>query len=614
MLRLRRALEYYATSRLCGVAGVWSGRRPCVYVSGADVAGEGEVKLLQHLRHLASSGQAERQSALLVGPDADLLLLALAARPDHATAPVDVLTTDSEGRRKLFRVTQLCAHFGRQLRPKQSHGQGGPERRLAEDVEAYTKKQFSEYFGGTAEWERAAPALPPSGGAGDGGGGDGLASLDFVVVVMLQGNDYLPKLRGAQLQRMWAKLAALGRGAYLGQHLLAPQPNGGILLNLPMFLTLVTGASVASHVSELQTVAGDVAAGEGEEEESGEEEVVDGAELEELEELEVASSGTRGRCDVNAYVRTLLWCAHAYVAGGQQLDYAISYRHPAAPTAAQLEAHFAGIHAWPSYEPPPPDARGTPLRPDAFAMALLPAAAQPYVPAPLQPLMAEGHALSDLFHASPPPVWRPDLVPRICGAVGAVPYAAFSADEREAIAEGAVRVYGIVADDRRLSPLRTPPAPPAGGQPLRNTERVGVMSVPMANEDTTGMGRWAWALPTLATAAAQPAAPPIAPVPPSVPAPSMPAVLAQQPVLPIQPGPPPSGGATPPGDAGKLLLAMLQQPTPAAVPTPSTTNPGAQLLAMLQPQASAATAPPQPCALPVPSVFMRKGDRPRHGD
>eukprot|EP00966_Prymnesium_polylepis_P303717 7015952-Prymnesium_polylepis.1 len=28
MLRLRRALEFYAASRLCGVAGVWSGRRP----------------------------------------------------------------------------------------------------------------------------------------------------------------------------------------------------------------------------------------------------------------------------------------------------------------------------------------------------------------------------------------------------------------------------------------------------------------------------------------------------------------------------------------------------------------------------------------------------------
>ena len=133
MLRVRRALEYYAASRLCGVAGVWSGQRPAVFVSGADVAGEGEIKLLQHLRQLAASGQAERQSALLVGPDADLLLLALAARPDHTAAPVDVLTTDAEGRRKLFRVAQLCAHFGQQLQPKRA---GGGERRAAEDGKA----------------------------------------------------------------------------------------------------------------------------------------------------------------------------------------------------------------------------------------------------------------------------------------------------------------------------------------------------------------------------------------------------------------------------------------------------------------------------------------------
>ena len=62
----------------------------CVYLPG-------EIKLLQHLRQLGAA--AERESALLVGPDADLLLLALAARPDHDAAPVDVLTTDAEGRR-----------------------------------------------------------------------------------------------------------------------------------------------------------------------------------------------------------------------------------------------------------------------------------------------------------------------------------------------------------------------------------------------------------------------------------------------------------------------------------------------------------------------------------
>ena len=166
MLRLRRALEWYAASRLCGVAGVCTTTpRPAVFVSGADVAGEGELKLLQHLRQLGPEG--ERQSALLVGPDADLLLLALAARPDHAAAPVDVLTTDAEGRRKLFLVAQLAAHLGRQcgVAPS-SHTSSSsssvpaslgsaPERRLAEDGEAYTRAEFIEFYGSQAEWECA---------------------------------------------------------------------------------------------------------------------------------------------------------------------------------------------------------------------------------------------------------------------------------------------------------------------------------------------------------------------------------------------------------------------------------------------------------------------------
>lgn len=66
MLRLRRALEWYAASRLCGAAGVWGATsRPAVFLSGADVAGEGELKLLQHLRQLGAAG--ERQVPTSVG-------------------------------------------------------------------------------------------------------------------------------------------------------------------------------------------------------------------------------------------------------------------------------------------------------------------------------------------------------------------------------------------------------------------------------------------------------------------------------------------------------------------------------------------------------------------
>ena len=50
MSRLRRVLEWYAASRVSGVGGVFRDRRPTVLVSAADVAGEGELKLLQHVQ------------------------------------------------------------------------------------------------------------------------------------------------------------------------------------------------------------------------------------------------------------------------------------------------------------------------------------------------------------------------------------------------------------------------------------------------------------------------------------------------------------------------------------------------------------------------------------
>ena len=103
MLRMRRALHWYAASRLCGVGGVFrpKGPAPVVLVSASDVAGEGEIKLLGHL-HARTSGvgstAADGETTLLVGPDADLLLLGLAAGRRRC----DVLTTDAEGGRQLL--------------------------------------------------------------------------------------------------------------------------------------------------------------------------------------------------------------------------------------------------------------------------------------------------------------------------------------------------------------------------------------------------------------------------------------------------------------------------------------------------------------------------------
>ena len=50
-----------------------------------------------------------------------------------------------------------------------------------------------------------AAALPCSAGAREGHA----AQLDFLVVSFLAGNDYLPKVRGANLPKLWARCAKL---------------------------------------------------------------------------------------------------------------------------------------------------------------------------------------------------------------------------------------------------------------------------------------------------------------------------------------------------------------------------------------------------------------------
>ena len=151
MLRLRRALEWWATSRLLGVGGVFKPHTPIVLVSAADVGGEGELKLLQHLHAVLREPRPPHEpppSFLLVGPDADLLLLALAS----GTPRCDVLTTDAEGGHQLFRTHPLTQAFARSL---------------------------------------GAPSAPPAAAAGDEQRvrfGE-LLQLDFLVVAFLQGND-----------------------------------------------------------------------------------------------------------------------------------------------------------------------------------------------------------------------------------------------------------------------------------------------------------------------------------------------------------------------------------------------------------------------------------------
>ena len=119
MLRMQQLLDWYSTTRAAGAGGIFKSHQPIILVSAANVNGEGELKLLQHVHAVlqASASVSSPPSFLLIGPDADLLLLALAS----GTPRCDVLTTDSKGALKLFAVRKLCDVIVAQLGAHQLH-------------------------------------------------------------------------------------------------------------------------------------------------------------------------------------------------------------------------------------------------------------------------------------------------------------------------------------------------------------------------------------------------------------------------------------------------------------------------------------------------------------
>jgi hypothetical protein len=464
MLRLKRVLEWYAVSRACGVAGVFASRTPIVLVSAADVSGEGELKLLQHVHAVLRtplSRDAPLPSFLLVGPDSDLLLLALAS----GTPRCDVLTADAKGCHKLFTVQALCDIFLRQLGPT-------PQ-----------------------------PCTAPLGG---------MHQLDFLVLSFLMGNDYVPKLRGARLPHLWSTLARLLRGGeFRGQHLLLPS-EGRVEINMRLLVAL-TGSSCVSVRG-----AGARAEADEDDEDSDDDESSDEKEQDDEDHGDAtAESSSHGRAswrgaDVDGYLRTLAWCACMYLSGCCP-DYSVTYASRTSPTAAQLAAFAAkkeqesGSACRPCYMAPTPGgtAASAPLAPDVFCMCLLPAAGAAYLPRPLQTIMLNpSHPLADIFRANQ--IWPHDLVRRVTETVASVPLSAYTAEERACVALGLVTAVIPATQGQpavplppwlrgcKHSPLRASPPSPFG--PGGDIKALGKAAVAHVQPDVSGscLARWSW--------------------------------------------------------------------------------------------------------------------------
>jgi len=455
MLRLRRVLEWYAVQRLGGgdeQAASWTttGRQsPLVFVSGADVAGEGEIKIIEHLHDARGwSADGDGQRFLLVGPDADLLLLGLAAGVPHC----DVLTMDGNGNDKLFRVNALC-------------------------------KCLVSNFGGSVA---------------RGGSGAGLHELDFLAIAFLQGNDYLPKLPGANLPRYsWKLPKLLKEKRWRGQHLLNVRDGTIVEVNLPLLVALTKG----SHARRGENGGTGEDKGELDEDQDMTDAVGDET-SDTTEASQDDSSGIKKGSDPSQYLTCLAWCTAMYLTGTCP-DYAVTYQYRKPPTAADLESFQNAKHPQSFYQIQL-EGKVSPLPADIFSLCLLPGAAKQYVPLPLQCLMDKDGPLSDIFHQSNPSPHN--LVPRIKEAVEAVDKTDWKEENLMAVAHGSISVYGslkgnrphpfLVASKKSLSPFRAVHPPPFGPPNNSKVDQRKIVSIGCTTIDPNTQGaplqNWAW--------------------------------------------------------------------------------------------------------------------------
>lgn len=148
MLAVRRACEYFAASR---VASSYRFKDCAFYISGSDVAGEGEVKIIEWLHLLRNKGVSD--SIIVVGGDADLVLQGLAT----------------------FTVRDMFIYAGRDNSQAANRMANAPSLVLS-------------------MWEvvRSLERVFPRASS--------VARIDLLILMIMNGNDYLPKVRGSGFQ------------------------------------------------------------------------------------------------------------------------------------------------------------------------------------------------------------------------------------------------------------------------------------------------------------------------------------------------------------------------------------------------------------------------------
>lgn len=197
--------EYWAYTRLQNDRKY---RNVDICISGCDVAGEGELKLMDYFRseHVASS-----DSVVVVGGDADIVLQGLATTRirNFFVYLHQVPSPRKKSTNYVISVWELCRTF-EQMFPGESSG----------------------------------------------------VRIDFVLLCILNGNDYIPKVRGSCLNRLWSRYRRLKTVSK--REITAPFHGECIIdarnrtINWPMFHALIEkgGVSVPNIEDELRVAHG----------------------------------------------------------------------------------------------------------------------------------------------------------------------------------------------------------------------------------------------------------------------------------------------------------------------------------------------------------------------
>jgi hypothetical protein len=171
-----QAVEFYVCSRLQSKRHLYQNVR--FVVSGPTVPGEGEIKIIDYIHRYVDP----QHSVVVIGSDADLVVLGLA--------------------------TQKVRNFVVFVITPRANMQDAPEHGTAQKRQAISAIVISVW-----QWirvlDRFFPGETPS------------LRLDLVVMLMMQGNDYLPKLRGTSFNSIWEayKALKLDKGPMRGKYL-----------------------------------------------------------------------------------------------------------------------------------------------------------------------------------------------------------------------------------------------------------------------------------------------------------------------------------------------------------------------------------------------------------